>query len=267
MNNYFLITDVDGTLLDDNHNISAQNLAAISAFVEAGGMFTLATGRGFDMALPIVNELRLKLPVVVLNGAAIYDFSAGKYLWQSEIAEPCRDYIHKICAAFPTAAVEVLTPDGVFVPRLNDLERHHMSLGGVNAHYCDLATLPDRCWFKSLVVDEPTTIDKIIDFVRENGFSGTHWVRSSPTYYEMLPQSANKGAAMRRLIKLLGAENRTAVAAGDFHNDIEMIKYADIGMATANAEPEVKAVADVLLPGNNDNAIHAAVEYLKTIQN
>ena len=69
-----LMTDLDGTLLTDDKRILPQDLEAIERFRAGGGLFTMATGRGYSMAKHIADKLRLDCPAVVYNGAAVYDF-------------------------------------------------------------------------------------------------------------------------------------------------------------------------------------------------
>ena len=65
-----LMTDLDGTLLTDDKRILPLDLEAIERFRAGGGLFTMATGRGYSMAKHIADKLRLDCPAVVYNGAA-----------------------------------------------------------------------------------------------------------------------------------------------------------------------------------------------------
>lgn len=265
LGNTFLITDVDGTLLNDEHALSEENLSAIRELMSAGGKFTIATGRGIGMSLPIVEELGLDEPAVIFNGAAVYDFKAHKMLWHTELCREAKGYLARIVEEFPGCAVEVLLEDKVYVPKINDRERRHLSLGNVTPVLCTLDDIPEGGWLKALIVDEPENISKIRDMAQQHMRGKVHWVRSDEVYYEMLPLGVNKGTGFKKLLELTGNTDRFIVAAGDFMNDIEMLEMADLGVAVANAQPEVCAAADMVTVSNNDHAIYEIVEHIKTI--
>ncbi|KAF6003073.1 hypothetical protein F1559_003674 [Cyanidiococcus yangmingshanensis] len=86
-------------------------------------------------------------------------------------------------------------------------------------------------------------------------------VQACPDMLEVLPANANKGDGLRRLLEHLGIRAEEVVAIGDAENDIEMIRYAGLGIAVGNALPILKDAADVVLDVTNDDAaVAAAVE-------
>jgi Cof subfamily protein (haloacid dehalogenase superfamily) len=264
-----LITDVDGTLLDDDHSVSPKNLQAIEEVRQSGGLFTIATGRGVTMSLPIVRNLGITGAAVIFNGAAVYDFGGNRFLWQCETSPESTGYLSEILTAFPSAAAEILTDDKVYVIQLNELERQHMLLGDVHGEEIALTDAPKSGWIKSLIVDTPEHIDRIIAFAENMRFNTVNWVRSAPVYYEMLPMGVSKGAALSHLARVTGAANndkkRFIVSAGDYYNDIDMIRLADFGAAVGNALPEVQAAADFITVDNNSDAIWHIIEKVKLL--
>jgi len=89
------------------------------------------------------------------------------------------------------------------------------------------------------------------------------FVRSHDIFIEMLPKGSSKGAALKEYIKLLNMENYTVIAAGDYNNDIEMLQFADFGAATANAQQDVKDIADITLKNSSDeNAIAELIDMI-----
>ena len=103
MNNFskvIIMTDLDGTLLDDKKNISARDMQSINDFCDRGGLFTIATGRGYSMAKPVADKLGLRMPAVIFNGSAVYDFNKEEFLWQCEVTQKARDYIKLVMDKF-----------------------------------------------------------------------------------------------------------------------------------------------------------------------
>lgn len=261
-----LMTDLDGTLLTDDKRILPQDLAAIDRFRECGGIFTVATGRGYSMARSVAESLKLSSPAVVFNGAAVFDFQKDEFLWQCEIGDFAIPIMKRIAEQFPDIGTEVLRGHTVFVPFLNETEQWHLDLENVPADRRPLEEIPKGGWLKVLFAYPPEKMDELVKFVSEcEDFEGVQWVRSAPMFFECLPKGIDKAAGFKQLISLIGAEDRFTAAAGDFLNDLAMIKQADLGAAVSSAQPEVKAAADVVLCDNNSGAMAQLIDYIESI--
>ena len=75
-------TDYDDTLYNSAHTVSPENHAAIRYFIEHGGRFSIATGRAHRTFTPQIERERLEFnaPVVLSNGAALFDYETDAYL-------------------------------------------------------------------------------------------------------------------------------------------------------------------------------------------
>jgi hypothetical protein len=262
-NNILLITDADGTLLTDDKRILDIDKAAIRELTENGGLFTIATGRGVSLARVLADELELELPAVIFNGAAVYDFKQDTFLWQCRLPDEARGYMRLLMERFPSLGAEILRDDEVYVPATNELEEEHIRLGCKSPVRCRFDEIPTDNWIKTLLVGEPEAIDEVILFTKAQNFANIHTVRSSPIYYEMLPDGVNKGTGLRKLLEILGISGKYIVAAGDFMNDLELLQMADLGVAVANAEEIVKREADLIVCDNNSGAVREIIRYLK----
>lgn len=258
------MTDLDGTLLTDDKQILPKDLAAIDRFRAGGGIFTIATGRGYSMARSVAEKLKLASPAVLFNGAAVYDFAEDKFLWRCEIGNQAVDIINRITERFPDIGVEVLREHSVYVPFLNETEQWHMDLENVAAEMTPLADIPRGGWLKVLFAYPPEKMDALESFIIEaDGFGAVQWVRSAPMFFECLPEGIDKAAGYREFIRAIGAQDRFTVAAGDFMNDTHMIQAADLGAAVANAQPSVRAAADIVVCDNNSGAICEIIDRIE----
>ena len=106
--NVIIMSDLDGTLLDDKKEISQRDMESINEFCDKGGMFTIATGRGYSMARPVAEKLKLRIPAVIFNGSAVYDFDKDEFLWQSEVTQKARDYIKLVMDRFRRGTASVM---------------------------------------------------------------------------------------------------------------------------------------------------------------
>lgn len=260
-----IMTDLDGTLLDDKKQISPRDMAAIDDFRSKGGLFTLATGRGVAMARSIVEKLKVDIPCVIFNGAAVYDFTADKFLWHSSMPDCAADYIKTLAKEFPDIGIEILHAEKVYVTNYNQTVEEHMALESITPVMCTVEEAPKTDWLKVLIAYPPEKIDRIIEFTKNNCNMGVNWVHSSPMYYEMLPEGISKGAGYKKLLEILGKTDYFTVASGDFGNDYEMVRTADLGVAVANAQQAVKDAAKLIVGDNNSSPMAQIIEHIKTL--
>lgn len=267
LNKVIFMTDLDGTLLTDDKRILDKDMAAIKRFREGGGIFTAATGRGYSMARRIVEDvLHLNVPSVLFNGAGVFDFKQNKFLWQCEIGSIAREYIRRLNDMFPEKlGFEVLHEQTVFVPFINQTEREHLEMESVVPDRRVLDEIPEGGWLKFVIAADPSDLDKVQKTVEAGGFEDAQWVRSAPHYFECLPKGVDKSRGFAELIRILGAEDRFSVAAGDYMNDTAMIQKADLGVAVASAQACVKQAADLIVCDNNSGAISEIIEYIEKI--
>ncbi len=260
------MTDLDGTLLTDDKRVLPEDMEAIDRFRKGGGIFTMATGRGYDMAKPVAKKLKLDVPAVVFNGTAVFDFNEDKFLWHCSIGKNAADYINRILKRFGDIGVEVLMEQKIYVPFMNKTERDHLNLEKITPIECPVEEIPKDDWLKVLFAAEPSVLDETEKFVRGSDMADeVEWMRSQPMYFECLPKGIDKSYGFKKLIEILDAGDRFTVAAGDYNNDIAMIKTADLGVAPASALSEVKEAADLIVCDNNSGAIAEIIRHIEKL--
>ena len=260
-----IVTDLDGTLLDDKKNIAPEDIAAINEFRNEGGYFAAATGRGAVMSRRIIDELDIRTPCVIFNGAAVYDFKADKFLWHSDMPDIADEYIRMLEKEFPDIGIEILYEKDIYVTHNNQTVQEHLALEQLSASYCSLGEVPGSGRIKVLIAYPAEKIQAVIDFTQEHCKEGVNWVHSSPMYYEMLPEGISKAAGVKKLIELLGFQDKFVAAAGDYGNDRAMIAEADLGVAVANALDSVKEAADLIVSDNNHAPMSQMIEHIRSL--
>ncbi len=257
-----LITDLDGTLLPHNKKLLPEDINAINRFISDGGRFSIATGRPIQSVATYLKALKVTDPVILYNGSAIYDTISDKFLWCDYLNDKARKLISDVLKAYPDASAEILTEDTIYAFQKNEREEYHIRITNTNPIECSIDEAGDK-WLKALFAIEPERIDRLIKFVAEQNYNDFTYVQSCAFFYEVLPKANSKGTALKRLRDMTGLNNYTVVAVGDYANDIEMLEYADIGVATANASDDVKAIADIVLDKTCDeNAIASVIDYI-----
>ena len=113
--NTAILTDLDGTLFNSQGLVSDEDRAAIADYIAQGGIFGVATGREPHNARLHLPELPMNAPSIVLNGAAVYDFLAERYLntvlMDKEAALQVLEYCGKLQLPLD---VQIYTTEGIF---------------------------------------------------------------------------------------------------------------------------------------------------------
>lgn len=258
-----LLSDMDGTLLNSKKEISDTDKKAIERFMSLGGKFTIATGRTIHSFHHYYNMLELKMPLIMYNGAAIYDRVSDKVLYSQPLSLDAKRITKEILGVMPHIGGEILKTDGIYVFKNSEYEELHTKLCMVTPYYKELDEISEGDWLKVLFAMAPEDIPFIELFTKQMGYDTVSFVKSSDIFYEMLPLGITKGSALAQYRRLDGMEEYTFVAAGDFDNDIEMLVEADVGAAPANAEDSVKKAADLVLKNTNETgAIAELVDYI-----
>lgn len=259
-----IFSDMDGTLLNSEKRINDTDRKAIEKFISLGGKFTIATGRTIQTFEQYQRMLNLQIPVIMYNGAMIYDYNTEKILYSQALPEISRSITAKVMDFMNDCGGEVLRTDGTYVFSNNEYEQLHTNLCGIEPEYMEVNEIPDDDWLKVLFALAPERLSLLEDKIKRMGYYDyADFVRSADIFLEMLPKGISKGSALNEYRKLDGMADFTFVAIGDFDNDIEMIANADIGVCPANAEETVKNISDIVLNSTNDNcAVAELIDYI-----
>ena len=241
-----IITDLDGTFLPASKVPLPRDLAAVRRFEAAGGLFTIATGRTIEASKRYPLELGLKSPMIVYNGCGIYDAAAERLLYLHPLPDKARDYTRRVVQEMPHAGCEVLCAESTWVVNNTPAEQEHVKICGVTPFY-GTADEVEGTWLKVLFAMPSAQIPAFIDYIDRCGFEDVDFIRSERRFYEMLPKGVSKGSALTAYRSLPGMEGHTFIAVGDFDNDIEMLRAADIAVCPKNAADSAKACADIVL--------------------
>lgn len=258
---YLLVSDMDATLLKNNHTVSDKNREAIEYFTANGGKFTVATGRMQKAVAAFFDQLTINAPAILHNGAQIYDFDNKKALFERFIEEERKEAIRRVHDDMPELGLEVYCGDMIYIYR-PCMETRRFN----NRKYEVVYEMPDEVWdkpwIKFLIIGEKKQLDAFEPIYRRDYDSG-YSVRSGKKYLDIVSSEASKGIALNNLIEILGADRQMVIAVGDNMNDISMLNAAGISYAVENAEKTVKEAADFIAPDNNSDAIAYIIEQLE----
>ena len=264
-----LFSDMDGTMLTDwnrGPHIPVRNLDAVRRFLSEGGMFSVATGRQYGEVSRFFGEIRLPVPMVLNNGAVLFDSIREKVLRKTLLPDPvkkeCLDYCRSrlgiwLVAADDQEIYQVESGDPDWDQSLLDRKRPKIT----ENQYFAMETVK-VCFVLEDASAFPAAAADVAGF-RTAGMFRT--AQSSPIFLEVMEKSVGKKAAVLEAVRYARAEKRTLVCIGDYDNDCGMLTLADIAACPSNASPRVLEMANLVTCSNNEGAIADLLEKLRVL--
>ena len=256
-----LFSDLDGTLFDDNKNISSENLEAINRIKNEGVLFTICSGRQIDFVKRINNELGKNDYFIASNGAIIYDNKNEEILFSSVMPDERCKYLIE----YGKAHNFLVRVDTAYIRYLNDMSKSVSTEIELDED-TDIFLSKNEVIQITLCTEKREDLDEIIDYVENKTYdlSIANIFLSKFREYRLwainiLNKSASKGNAISGLCKYLKINTDEVVAIGDDLNDASMIKAVGMGVAMENAMPSVKEFAKYITTGNNESGVAKAI--------
>ena len=264
--NQLFVTDLDGTLLNPQGKISPESAEIITRLTNQGVMISVATARTPATVEPLMKDTLTSVPAIVLTGAAMWDRKTHRFLYP-------KFFPHELAlAGWKCFINNGLRPFVFSIP--DDGERIHAHFSGMpNAIEQQFIDERKGTPYKTITISpEPQEPDGRAVLIFAMGpHDATHAAAEElrgigidacpyPDVYnegnyvlEVFAPGVSKAAAVKQLKEMTGADYVTGF--GDNLNDLPMMEVADRAVAVANAMPQVKEAADVVIGPNTDNSV------------
>ncbi|OYQ67904.1 Cof-type HAD-IIB family hydrolase [Aerococcus sp. 1KP-2016] len=283
-----IVSDMDGTLLDENMEIPQANIDAIMQTYNMGIPFVVCTGRNYTEAKVKLDEAGIRCPIIGLNGSILFDRN-GQVEYEVDIdKETALAILNK---GYEVGYyMEAMTSKNVYsssleqrivgitelIQSLNpDMSVEEARTRATQSN--EVTTIDFRDDLRTLITEEGQDIIKItfVDVDPENtikplgeeikaAYPDTHVTSSFKYNIEINHADGTKGIAVTKYCQEHGYNIENVVTVGDNFNDLSMLKVAGYSFAMANAEQGVKDVAKYETTTNYNagvaNAIHHALE-------
>ncbi|MGE9553310.1 sugar-phosphatase [Erwinia amylovora] len=257
--------DMDGTLLNPQHEVTPRVKQAIQAARDKGVAVVLATGRPFIGVQRYLMELDLRQEgqyCITNNGALVQKAETGDCV--AEVTLNYHDYLYfEQLARELGVHFQALTKSLLFTPNkdISEYSVHESYLTGIPLRYRAVEEMDKSATFpKVMMIDVPSILDEAIKRIPQEARDRYTIMKSSPYYLEILSKQVNKGAGVKALADRLGLAREEVMAVGDQENDIAMLEYAGTGVAMGNGIDSVKAVAQFVTKTNQEDGVAHAIE-------
>ena len=267
-----LATDIDGTLLNPQFQISDGDLAALRRAHAAGIEVVLVTGRRHSFALPIAKQLGFDLWLISSNGAVTRSLSGETFHRDMMPAETCRE----LCGAMQEfRGNTVLTFDqetkgAIVLERMDELGASIQRWLEKNMAYIEFVIPIERALVKdpvqAMFCGTLNRMNLALRALEKAGMGSkvtvlrTEYPERDLSMIDVLNTGCSKGHALERWSKHRGYRREEVMAVGDNHNDVEMLEFAGYPVIMGNACEELRGRGWRVTRGNHECGVAAAVE-------
>ena len=261
-----IVLDLDGTLLNSQKKISARTKQALIDAQKQGKKVILASGRPTAGVWPTARELELERYegyILSFNGGMITDCKTGEIIHARQIpvelnAAVIEEAKRQSCVLM-TYSDELITNQADY--RYVQLEYRGCQLP--IHEFQDPEEMKAYVNFpvaKFIFTAEGEELAGIEPQVREHLGPAFAVYRSDPYFLEIVPAGVDKGQALAHFTEVTGYGPEEMISCGDGYNDMPLIRYAGLGVAMANAIPEIREAADHITASNDEDGVALVVE-------
>lgn len=259
------VADLDGTLFADGAVLTPRTVAILNKLMEKGLMFSVATARSIATVGTLLQDLNLTLPVSLMNGVFCNDIQTKRAIKHHAIDKAA---FHEALAIFERRNLfpflYLFNGEGLDVQytKFNNIASEQFFESRRNFYYktfyqTEILHRPsgrDAVYFNTLA-DYNALKPLVEDFQKTDALQTTfyHDTYSENWFFEVFSHNAGKGAGVRDLKELAGADK--VVVFGDNYNDLPMFEAADECYAMGNAVDALKQAATGVIGTNNEDGI------------
>lgn len=255
--------DLDGTLTNHDKVVTPRTRQALLQAESKGAIIILASGRPTYGIVPVAECLELEKRggyILSYNGGNIVNAKTGEKLFSQFLPDAVIPILYKYAkeknhALLGYAGNEIITemPDDQYVKEESRINK--MNIRKVDNLLDALEPHPT----KLLMTGDPTDMIKAEEELVEILGEKMDIFRSAPFFLELVPKGIDKAQSLLRLLSKINLTPADLMAFGDGYNDLSMLKLAGVGVAMANAAPEVRANADYVTLSNEEDGVAEAL--------
>lgn len=269
MKRKLIAIDLDGTLLQNWDSVSDTTIAYLRELRKKGHILVIATGRPYRSSIDFYDAIEMDTPLINYNGGLVtskkdknfvdYSLSIDK----DHIIDIFDQNIEHIENAFCEIKDDIylLKEDERIEPLLHNFNGAKLHVG----EFKDTLPGPTNGFIIIAKKHQGQYIEAYIKAHHKEAVLSRNWGDEYRYIIEVFTPATNKGNALEYVANYYNIPREDTIAFGDAHNDLEMIKYAGIGVAMANASDELKEAADQITEKTNKE--DGLITHLKTMFN
>ena len=251
--------DLDGTLLNSDHKLSAENMDALQQLEANEVLVVLVSGRMHRSMQPISAAIGLANPIISYNGGMVKHATTGEVYEHTPVPARYAMAVVNDCLA-QNLHVNFCLNDALYVAERNAWSDLYEIQTGIPATAIgDLRELAGETPTKLLIIHTPEQLPPLLSQFRTNYAKKLYVTQTQAEYIELMNPLVNKGRALTALVNRLNIPLDTVVAFGDSYNDESLLKTAGFGVAMGNAVGPIRSCADYVTATNDENGVAKAI--------
>ena len=268
--NIILASDIDGTFVWQYGELSPKNPEKVRYFIENGGHFLFSAGRN-TKDITVVGEELLSLvntPCVLCNGTLLYDVKND--IIENPVYVDTRDLcelLSEVDKKFPDVGFRASYSGGFVVRDNDDYIKNELTKYNTLrfAVFTSLSNFGDYKFFKAIFRSPEQRVAEVADYIIPKYKDRFAFTRSATTILEVMPMGITKAYQLKFLKEKLSKANPniTLWCVGDFDNDTDMLKFADVAACPENSSDAIKKICSVHLCHCKDGAVGELIDVIE----
>lgn len=254
------VFDLDGTLVEyGSDRITPATLEALNMLHENKTIITIATGRSWKKTRTLVDQLEIRVPVIVQSGAIIVDPATEEVIKQQPLGADIESKLHGLINSSQVDQFCLSESGTYFTTRVSTSGGNWLLENGEDCRLVSIDT-NQHSVIKHLFIGSEIELRQLSKLVGELKSTPNTilWPPDQLTedwFLEVFDPLASKGQALGWLAENLGLALNEIIAFGDGHNDLDMLQTAGFGVAMHGAPQELIDQADLVIPGAAEEGI------------
>lgn len=251
--------DLDDTLLNNDRQISDENVKALRECAQRGIYIVMCSGRAEDAILPFVRRLEIAgmeagRYLIAINGCSIFDLHLRKQIFCRKVESDILLRTNQIAEEWGLRS-EVYTPDTIYYREETKWTRMDVDLCGLKGQVVsDYDKFLETGFTKMLVPGEPELLLKLQKVLKDEFGKRAVIFTSKPYFLEILPPDCGKGEAVNWLSNHIGLSLEKTMGFGDSMNDESLIRLCKYGVCMKNGLDAIKEIADFVTEKDNNSS-------------
>jgi Cof subfamily protein (haloacid dehalogenase superfamily) len=268
----FIALDIDGTLLNSKFEVSAANRAAIAEATQRGIEVALVTGRRYDFAMPVANQIDAPITMIVNNGALVRT-KDGRILLRHLLPKETARRVVQATEPWRGATAVVFDRPQANQVILQSIDWNDPTRGGYyrrNREFLAEAKPLESCLTEDPIqvmftggvalMREAELALQRVQFREEFNLAVTVYEDRDFSMIDVIHPGVTKGASLAEWTASRGILPQEILAIGDNRNDLEMLSFSGIPVVMGNCVPELKQRGWHITGSNDDDGVAAAIE-------